>query len=76
MISAAVRRRKEMEMLKTVTVAFDEHKRPCHSDNEDLTVKSKPKGCIITIEFFKIHLLRQIIDRTYKTDIQISDVPH
>ena len=30
----------------------------------------------ITIEFFKIHLLQQIIDMIYKTDIQMPDVPH
>ena len=30
----------------------------------------------ITIEFFKTHLVRQIINVMYKTDIQIPDVPH
>ena len=59
-IIVSVQRCKAVGMLKkAVTVAIDGHKRPCHSYNEDLTVRSKPKGGTSKMEAY---MTAQIVD--------------
>ena len=60
MIIATVQRCIKAGMLKkAVTVAIDGHNIPCHSNNEELTIKSKPKGGTSKMEAY---VTIQIVD--------------